>query len=71
MTRRDVLTCEHEPFGDPFYYGQERMSERFMNDEKTREESGFSNCTYKTIFEKLERDGSEVRPSHYASIRLP
>jgi hypothetical protein len=70
MTRRDTLACVHEPFGDAFYYGQERLSERFKNDEKTREESGYANSTFKTIFECFEREGSEVRPSLYAIIRL-
>lgn len=70
MTRRDTLACVHEPFGDAFYYGQERLSERFKNDEKTREESGYANSTFKTIFESLEREGFEVRPSPYAIISL-
>ncbi|KAL8708143.1 MAG: hypothetical protein Q9220_006904 [cf. Caloplaca sp. 1 TL-2023] len=26
MTRRDILTLFHEPFGDPFYYGPEKIS---------------------------------------------
>ena len=43
---------------------------RFNNDKKTREESGYVNSTFKTIFESLEREGSEVRPSLYAIIRL-
>jgi hypothetical protein len=69
MTRRDVLTCEHEPFGDAFYYGRERLSERFMNDEEIREESGYANCTFKTILEKLAKDSSEVRPFLSTIIR--
>lgn len=59
MTRRDTLTCIHEPFGDAFYFGPERLSERYENDEKAREESGFSQSTYKTIFERLEREAVE------------
>jgi hypothetical protein len=61
MTRRDILTCVHEPFGDAFYFGPERMSTRYENDEKAREESGFANSTFKTIFERIEREGEEVR----------
>ena len=70
MTRRDTLACVHEPFGDIFYYGLGRLSERFKNDKKTREESGYANSTFKTVFESLEREGSEGRQSIYAIIRL-
>lgn len=63
MTRRDALTCMHEPFGDAFYFGPERLSERYEGDEKAREESGFSNSTYKTIFERIERETEEVGQS--------
>lgn len=61
MTRRDTLTCIHEPFGDAFYFGPERLSARYENDEKAREESGFAQSTYKTIFERLEKEATEVR----------
>ena len=68
MTRRDTLTCVHEPFGDAFYYGPERLSSRYENDEKQRVESGFSNSTFGTILDKFERESAEVRtippPSH-------
>lgn len=61
MTRRDILNCAHEPFGDSFYYGPERLSERYANDEVTRESSGFSKTTYRDVLNRLEKDGSEVR----------
>ena len=63
MTRRDILTCVHEPFGDAFYFGPERMSTRYENDEQARNESGFANSTFQTIFERIEREGTEVRLS--------
>lgn len=68
MTRRDILTCVHEPFGDAFYFGPERLSSRYENDEKAREETGFSNSTYKTIFERIEKEGKEVRLSSTSSL---
>ncbi|RMZ78419.1 hypothetical protein DV738_g3930, partial [Chaetothyriales sp. CBS 135597] len=52
MTRKD-LTCVHEPFGDAFYYGPERLSSRFESDELTRTQSGFDQTTYKTVCEHL------------------
>jgi hypothetical protein len=49
-----------EPFGDAFYFGPERLSERYENDEKAREESGFAESTFKTIFEGIEREGKKA-----------
>ena len=60
MTRRDTLNCIHEPFGEAFYFGPERLSSRFEDDVKAREESGFSNATYQTIFDHIEQKESEV-----------
>ncbi|KAK7951773.1 uncharacterized protein PG986_007501 [Apiospora aurea] len=59
MTRRDSLVCAHEPFGDSFYYGPERLGERYDKDEAAREASGFANTTYQDVLNRLERDGSE------------
>ena len=59
MTRRDTLACVHEPFGDAFYFGPERLSERYENDVDEREASGFQNSTFRTVFERLERDQIE------------
>ncbi|RJE23858.1 hypothetical protein PHISCL_03830 [Aspergillus sclerotialis] len=62
MTQRDTIQCVHEPFGDAFYYGPERLSKRFADDEQTRIESGFSQSTFKTVLDRIEREASEVRP---------
>lgn len=59
MTRSD-LACVHEPFGDAFYYGPERMSVRYEDDEEARKASGFGESTYATIFERLDREETEV-----------
>jgi carbonic anhydrase len=34
---------------------------RYESDEKAREESGFAESTFKTIFEGIEREGKKVR----------
>ena len=60
MTRNDILKCVHEPFGDAFYFGPERLSDRYEQDETARQESGFAGSTFKTIFERIEREGKEV-----------
>ncbi|PGH12028.1 hypothetical protein AJ79_04537 [Helicocarpus griseus UAMH5409] len=59
MTCQDTLQCVHEPFGDAFYFGPERLSKRYEDDEQARVESGFAQSTYKTIFDRLEREASE------------
>lgn len=53
MTRRDILHCVHEPFGDAFYFGPERLGERYEKDEKARQNSGFANTTYKDVMDSL------------------
>ena len=69
MTRDDILTCVHEPFGDAFYFGPERLSTRYEDDEEAREASGFAKSTFRSIFERIEREGKEVRSAllRYAS----
>ncbi|KAK7736254.1 hypothetical protein SLS53_007089 [Cytospora paraplurivora] len=74
MTRRDILKCAHEPFGDAFYYGPERLSERFADDEAARVKSGFSESTYRTIMNRLEsdaKDGKRVFIKDIAHYLLP
>ncbi len=61
MTRQDILQCAHEPFGDAFYYGPERLGERYADDEAGRVSSGFSKTSYQDVLDRLDRDGSEVR----------
>ena len=60
MTRPD-LQCIHEPFGDAYYYGPERLSSRYEFDEKSRVDSGFNESTYQTIFDRIANEAAEVR----------
>ena len=60
MTRRKDIQCIHEPFGDAFYYGPERLSERFADDEQARLDSGFSQSTFNTVLERIKRESQEV-----------
>lgn len=69
MTQHNTVECVHEPFGDPFYYGPERLSSRFA-DKQARLDSGFSNSTYGSVLEMIEREASEVRPL-FCEISLP
>ncbi|KAL8886498.1 MAG: hypothetical protein Q9192_006473 [Flavoplaca navasiana] len=59
MTQRDTLKAVHEPFGDAFYYGSERLSSRYEDDVSGREDSGFTRSTYRTILDRFEREASE------------
>ena len=61
MTRGKTLTCIHEPFGDAFYFGPERLGTRDENDEKARQESGFVESTYQTILDRIDQESEEVR----------
>lgn len=61
MTRTKTLQSVHEPFGDAYYFGPERLAERYENDPKAREESGYTDSTYRTIFDRIARENSEVR----------
>lgn len=61
MTRRDALVCAHEPFGDSFYYGPERLGERYEQNPQARQASGFTKTTYQDVLDRLEKDGREVR----------
>lgn len=60
MTRNETLNCVHEPFGDAFYYGPERLSPRYEHDEEWRIKTGFNNSTFQTIFDHIDNLESEV-----------
>lgn len=60
MTRHKTLQCVHEPFGDAYYFGPERLGERYENDPAARKESGYSESTYRTIFDRIVKENSEV-----------
>jgi hypothetical protein len=61
MTQRKTLSCVHEPFGDAFYYGPERLGSRYENDQEGREESGFADTTYADVLRSIDESSEEVR----------
>ena len=67
MTRKN-LTCIHEPFGDAFYFGPERLGTRYENDEKARQESGFADSTYQTILDRIDHESEEVRAADFLIV---
>lgn len=42
------------------YPSPERLSPRYEQDEAERQASGFTNSTYKTVFDRFDHEGSEV-----------
>ncbi|KAI5851121.1 P-loop containing nucleoside triphosphate hydrolase protein [Morchella snyderi] len=57
MTRADdALVCLHEPFGDAFYYGPERLGRRFDGEAMrgAREQSGFAGVTFADVVAGIE-----------------
>jgi len=60
MTRKD-LKCVHEPFGDAYYFGPERLGYRYEGpeNEQAREESGYANSTFRSIFDRIAKDNAE------------
>ncbi|KAF8538350.1 hypothetical protein BDD12DRAFT_842718 [Trichophaea hybrida] len=64
-TRTDVLTCFHEPFGEPYYYSHDdRLGSRFGADtdemRRVREQTGYAKVTYKSAFDDIERQAAET-----------
>ncbi|KAJ3482181.1 hypothetical protein NLI96_g7153 [Meripilus lineatus] len=55
MTCPDQVECIHEPFGEPYYYGPERLGFRFNAPDQTdvRSKSGHPETTYRHIFDLL------------------
>jgi len=59
MSRRDILRCEHEPFSEPYYYGPERLAERWMHDDAYRKKTGLDKTTYLDIFDRINKSNTE------------
>ena len=54
MTRRDILSIHHEPFGDAFYFGPEKISPaslRWPPDKVAK--SGKTHCTYDMVLQPI------------------
>ena len=60
MTQTTQLKCIHEPFGDAFYFGPERLSERYENDEEARRKSGFADVTFGGVVRGISEAQREV-----------
>lgn len=65
MTREDdALVCLHEPFGDAFYYGPERLGGRFDGEgedaREARRRSGFESVTFADVVGRIEEARREA-----------
>ena len=59
MTCHETITCFHEPFGDSFYYGPERISPTYMHNDTAIKKSGFEKSTYDVVLRNI-LDHAEV-----------
>ena len=54
MTRRDILTFFHEPFGDAFYFGPEKISRAHLRWPADKiEKSGKKDFTYDYVLQTI------------------
>ena len=54
MTRSDILKCHHEPFGDAFYFGPERISPAWLRWPADKiEKTGKAHFTYDYVLKSL------------------
>lgn len=61
MTQRDLLTCFHEPFGDAFYFGPEKISQAWRRWPADKiEKSGRAHYTYDFVLGMIQ-DAIEVK----------
>ncbi|KAJ9605134.1 hypothetical protein H2200_010524 [Cladophialophora chaetospira] len=54
MTRPDTIQCIHEPFGDAFYFGPEKISPAFADNQEKCDASGHARSTYASIVANIE-----------------
>ena len=75
MTCHETITCIHEPFGDSFYYGPERISPTYMHNEAAIKKSGFETSTYDVVLRNIfdyvevskvfhEKEETRIRAGH-------
>ena len=61
MTRRDIITCFHEPFGDAFYFGPEKISRAWLRwPAQKLENSGRTQYSYDYVLSTI-LDTAEVK----------
>ncbi|TIA81781.1 hypothetical protein E3P77_01688 [Wallemia ichthyophaga] len=55
--QRTNCVCFHEPFGEPYYYGPERLSTRYTDAQ--REQSGHAHTTYQNRIDEIKGKAAE------------
>lgn len=61
MTRSDLLDCHHEPFGDAFYFGPEKISPAWTRWPADKiEKTGKAHYTYDLVLSSLQ-EAAKVR----------
>ena len=60
LTRSQDVACVHEPLTGAFYFGPERLSDRYTNAAKQIAENGYDDYTYSRALEIIEKAGADV-----------
>ena len=58
MNNGDVYACLHEPFGDPYYYGPERI--KFEKNDDIATKRGVSIKTWREVIDGIMEKNDEV-----------
>jgi len=58
MTCCDSLEVSHEPFGDVWYFGREKLCSRYSDEE--RQKSGYADTTYEDVIDELAQLGKST-----------
>jgi hypothetical protein len=61
MTRHETLSCVHEPFGEAWYFGPERLNPR-IDDENgpATLENGHQQHTYGDVVKEMDQQAEET-----------
>jgi hypothetical protein len=61
VTREKDVACVHEPFSDAYHWGPEKLSQRYEDLEKRREENGYKAYTYQAALRVIKDAMAYVR----------
>lgn len=72
MTQRDTIQCVHEPFGEAFYFGPERLSSRYEKDSDSSKKKEHAGVTYKSVLDGLGASGvDEASRTPFHVLEMP
>jgi hypothetical protein len=60
LTRAQDVACVHEPLTGAFYFGPERLSDRYIYTAKQIAGNGYDDYTYSRALQIIEEAGDDV-----------